>query len=379
MKKLSTVLIFSLVLMLFLVSCNKPNPEEEYKELSLKIAELKTAKPTSKEEQAKVDTEIKRIMTEFIAKFPNYEKTADLSYELVEVRLDELKKAKPSTQFKNPKAPTAEELNKMTEERNKIIEEAVQILTTFIKDYPDYDKSQDFRYELRDIYSFTGKHDKAINMLDEIIAHTPESDGKRAKIEEQVTIEKIMIVEQKLKAAYSKDLEEKLVKDIEEFNKKYPDSKAKSYLDGIKRTLTLRIGSPILEYETKDIKGVAFSFKKYKGKVLLLDFWATWCAPCVHEMPNVLATYNKFHKKGFDIIGVSFDSDLKKMKEFIIKEKMSWCQIADGKGWNSEFGKFYNIRSIPSTYLIDRKGVIRYMNLRGKELEEAVDKLIKEK
>lgn len=363
MKKLRILFIISLVLMLFLVSCNKPNPEEEYKVLSLKIAELKTAKPTSKEEQAKVDLEIKQIMTEFIAKFPDYEKTADLSYELVEVRLDELKKAKTTTD----------------EELDKVVEEAIQILTKFVEDYPDYDKSQDFRYELKGIYSFKGEHDKAINMLDEIIAHAPEADGKKAKIEEQVTVEKIMIVEQKLKASYSKDLEEKLVKDIAEFNKKYPDSKAKSYLDGIQRTLTLRIGSPILEYKTKDVDGVAFSFAKYKGKVLLLDFWATWCAPCVHEMPNVIATYNKFHKKGFDIVGVSFDNDLKKMKEFIIKEKMPWRHIADGKGWNSEFGKYYNIRSIPSTYLIDRKGVIRYMNLRGKELEEAVDKLIKEK
>ncbi len=363
MKKLSILFMISLVLMLFLVSCNKPNPEEEYNELLLKIAELKVSKPASKDEQVKVDTELKQLVTDFIAKFPDYEKTVHLSYDLVEVRLEELKTKKITSE----------------EEGNKVIEEAIQILSQFVKDYPDYERSQDLRYELKGIYSFKGEHDKAINMLDEILAHTPEADGKRAKIEEQVTIEKILVVEQKLKATYSEDLEKKLVNDIAEFNKKYPESKAKSFVEGIERTLALRIGSPIIEYKTKDLDGVAFSFAKYKGKVLLLDFWATWCKPCVDEMPNVLTTYNKFHKKGFDIVGVSFDSDLKKMKEFIIKEKMTWRQIADGKGWKSEFGQFYNIRSIPSTYLIDRKGVIRYMNLRGKELEDAVDKLIKEK
>ena len=93
----------------------------------------------------------------------------------------------------------------------------------------------------------------------------------------------------------------------------------------------------------------------------------------------MIAAYEKYNSEGFEIVGVSLDNKLESMNKFIEDKQIPWRQIADGKGWDSDFAKYYNIRSIPATFLIDRKGIIRYMNLRGPALATAVEELLKEK
>lgn len=112
------------------------------------------------------------------------------------------------------------------------------------------------------------------------------------------------------------------------------------------------------------------------GKVVLVDFWATWCGPCVREMPNVIAAYNKYHAKGFDIIGVSLDDDRAKLDKFLADRDMPWPQYFDGKGWESELGQQYGIQSIPSTFLIGPDGRIAAKDVRGAELEAKVAELL---
>ena len=146
-------------------------------------------------------------------------------------------------------------------------------------------------------------------------------------------------------------------------------------LDTMKK---LKIGAETIEFTTTDIAGKSISPADYRGKVVLLDFWATWCQPCKQEMPNVIALYKENSSKGFDIIGVSMDNNRQALDSYLEENDMKWRQIYDGKGWQAEIGQLYAVSSIPATFLIDKKGKIRYKNLRGDELKEAVEKLIKE-
>ena len=146
-------------------------------------------------------------------------------------------------------------------------------------------------------------------------------------------------------------------------------------LDTIKK---LKIGAQAIEFKTVDIDSTTISPSDFRGKVVLLDFWATWCAPCREEMPTVKKVYSTYHEKGFDIIGVSMDNNRAAFDSYIKEQDMKWRHIYDGNGWKAEIGQLYAVSSIPSTFLIDKQGRIRYKNLRGKDLEEAVDKLLKE-
>ena len=138
----------------------------------------------------------------------------------------------------------------------------------------------------------------------------------------------------------------------------------------------LPVGSPFPDFSETDVNGKPISVAQYKGKIVLVDFWATWCGPCVGELPNVLKTYEKYHSKGFEIVGVSLDSDKSKLTSFIQAKNMTWQQFFDGGGWKNKIAQKYTVHSIPATYLIDKDGKLLAKNLRGPALEEAVGKAL---
>lgn len=128
---------------------------------------------------------------------------------------------------------------------------------------------------------------------------------------------------------------------------------------------------------TPEGKTIAISEYASKGKVVLVDFWASWCGPCIKEMPHVVAAYQKYKGKGFEIVGISLDEDKDKWTAAIKNLNMTWPNMSDLKGWESALSAPYNVTSIPFTLLIDKDGTIVAENLRGKELEDKLSELLK--
>jgi peroxiredoxin len=176
------------------------------------------------------------------------------------------------------------------------------------------------------------------------------------------------------------DNHDKGVAMLEQLQKDYPETQpgknAASMIEVEKIKGKLVVGAKFPDFEEKDLAGKPVSVANYKGKVVLVDFWATWCGPCVHELPNVIKSYDKHHSKGFEIIGVSLDQDEKKLKGFIEDKKMTWQQFFDGKGWGNKLASKYGVQSIPATFLLDGEGKIIAKDLRGEELDAAIAKAL---
>lgn len=151
----------------------------------------------------------------------------------------------------------------------------------------------------------------------------------------------------------------------------YPDNEiVKDFHSQVVKNLRLSLGKMAPDITEKDTSGNDVSLASLRGKVVLIDFWASWCGPCRRESPRMVKIYNQYRDKGFEIFGVSLDKDRNSWVKAIKNDKLYWTHVSDLGYWNAKPAKLYNVGSIPYTVLLDRNGKIIAKGLYGSEIED---------
>ena len=294
------------------------DPEADYAALMSELQQKgrEANQSRSQQEVVSILVEIEKALVGFREQYPGSPEAADAGFQLGSLKSS---------------------MGQLTQEQSHYVE-AAAYLASYILDSPPDAPQQNLaaaHYYLAEAYKATGKWDEA-------------------KREYQVVVNQYGMVNQRMT----------------EF--------ARSNLQDLEVQKKLAVGEAPLPFEVVSITGEKLSPEKYKGKVLLIDFWATWCRPCIAEMPHVKEVYAKYREKGFEIVGISLDRQRSDLDSYIASNSIVWPQYFDGKYWNNDIAKQYGVKSIPATFLIDREGKIRYKSLRGKQLEVAVEKLVSE-
>lgn len=227
-------------------------------------------------------------------------------------------------------------------------EEGIAVLEELIKDYPSANYIEPSLLTLGLAYDKISAHDKADVLYEKLANHSKYSTGRYAETARQLLERDRTARTGELSGASEVSTNQKPSQFI---NKPAPD------------------------FHVMDIMGEELSLQQYHGQVVLLDFWATWCQPCIAEMPNVKQTYAKYKNRKFQIIGISLDNAIEPLDAYIKGEGIAWRQYLDRSG---AISTLYNVRAIPSTFLIDGAGIVRRVNLRGPALETAVADLVRE-
>ena len=230
----------------------------------------------------------------------------------------------------------------------KHVEEGIKAFEKVVKDLPEARYVERCLLGLGLAYDKLGRHDEADVAYQRLVDHPKYGERSQAKLAKQL-----------------------LEQDIAERKGELPKPPGASSMPMAQPSEW--IGKPALDFQVTDLKGEALSLEKYRGQIVLLDFWATWCGPCIREIPNVKRTYEKYKDQKFQIIGISLDRSKDPLEAYIEKEELAWTHYWDNTG---KIANLYNVQGIPSTFLIDGEGVIRKTDLHGRMLETAVAELV---
>jgi peroxiredoxin len=136
------------------------------------------------------------------------------------------------------------------------------------------------------------------------------------------------------------------------------------------------VGKPAPAFSQNDVEGKAVALSSFEGSYLLVDFWASWCGPCRQENPNVVRAWQKYHARGFTIMGISLDDQRDRWVAAIKKDGLTWTQVSDLKGWDNQVAMLYAIKGIPMNFLLDKHGTIIARGLTGEELDKKLAELL---
>lgn len=163
---------------------------------------------------------------------------------------------------------------------------------------------------------------------------------------------------------------------VEEFTVIQGEKRLDKLLKRIKDSLG--VGKQVKDFTVMLVSGARFQISQQKRKVILIDFWATWCAPCMAEIPHLKDYYEEFKDKGFEIVGISLDKDKAIAEQYIKNENVRWKIACSGKGWNDGTALKFGVDEIPCYWLVDKKGILREYGLRGEKLRKAIKELLSE-
>lgn len=227
-------------------------------------------------------------------------------------------------------------------------EKAIEVFDELIRYYPAADYVEPSLLRLGLAYDKIGEHDKADPLYEKLVNHTKYRGGR-----------------------YSETAEQLLAQDRDARTGEVANAAASNQGPSASHF----INNPALDFQVTGLKGEPLSLSQYRGQVVLLDFWATWCPPCIAEMPNLKRTYAKYKNQKFEVIGISLDRSTEPLEAYVASEGLMWRHYWDTGG---KISSMYSVRAIPSTFLIDGAGIIRQVNLRGSALEMAVAELVRE-
>lgn len=249
------------------------------------------------------------------------------------------------------------------------LEEKVQLIEAFLKEVPKGMEHQMVKFRLGWEYFMAEQYLSAARVFREVAqgAEDPEQVGRALHYLGVSLFNLGELPEAR-----------KIFEDVVE---RFPNAPEAPLAEGFVHEIEhLQIGMVPPPIKGPDMEGKSLSLRDYRGKVTLINFWALSSLPSLKEFEHLMMVYQKYNRAGFDILGVSMDTDMEKLKEFLEKEKIPWRIVCDGMGWKSKYALLYNVQyRFPLNILLDRGGVIRYKGIRGRDLEEAVKILIGQK
>ncbi len=268
------------------------------------------------------------------------------------------------------------------DEMYETVEGAIEVLEKGLQRQADNESFFYFYNTLARLYIEVGREkdvEGLVNRFKSVMKPNSLSDNFRlgSILEIANQHEEVLKVFEKLEERYPDNYH--VLKELARIHEKLGNSElAEKYRDKADPMSEL-VGKVVPDFSATDIDGKPISLQQYRGKVVLLDFWAVWCPPCIVEMPNVKKVYDTYKDQGFDIIGVSLDTDETRLRNYLKTNDIPWRQIFSGQKWNSPLAKQYHIRSIPAPWLIARDGTLISGEARGIELERLVVEALKDK
>lgn len=246
----------------------------------------------------------------------------------------------------------------------KYYEESLKELNRLIEKYPKTQQELEAKFYIGNIYNTMHNFDEATKYFDTVLSQKDIDSLFRAKALYFKT--KALIAKGDIAKAKETVAELKLI-----------DPRAADTF-GRELTGTIRIGVEAPVFSVTDFNGKAVDLSKYKGNIVVIDFWATWCDPCIQEFPKVKKMYGKFKNKGVQFIGVSLDDDIEDLRGFVKQEEVEWPQIFDGKRWKGEIPALYSIQLIPTMIVLDRENKVRYIGSDTENVSQIVTTLLSE-